>query len=164
VNDTAQLHDAFNKDGQQLIGAGLGSDPALMKEISTVNKEYHDVTGSVDTLQAQLDDVVAEVAKFEAEHDVIDKDLKSLEEKAEGINAKAVGGEPDEINKQLEEVKVRCNTIYLQTTFDIQYEPYSGLCLNKSKKLNLLRRYERRLFFKRLSVAQDINVVFLRGS
>lgn len=126
MTDTAQLHDAFNKDGQQLIGAGLGSDPALMKEISTVNKEYHDVTGSVDTLQAQLDDVVAEVAKFEAEHDVIDKDLKSLEEKAEGINAKAVGGEPDEINKQLEEVKVRCNTIYLQTTFDIQYEPYSS--------------------------------------
>ena len=107
VNDTAQLHDNFNNDGQQLIGAGLGSDPSLIKEISTFGTEYHDVTGSVDALQAQLDDVMAEVAKFEAEHETIDKDLKVLEEKAEEINTKAVGSEPDEINKQLEEVKVK---------------------------------------------------------
>jgi DNA repair ATPase RecN len=107
VNDTAQLHDSFNNDGQQLIGAGLGSDPALIKEISTVGTEYHDATGSVDALQAQLDDVMAEVAKFETEHDKIDKDLKVLEERTEEINAKAVGSEPEEINKQLEEVKVR---------------------------------------------------------
>ena len=107
VNDTAQLHDSFNNDGQQLIGAGFGSDPALIKEISTVGTEYHDATGSVDALQAQLDDVMAEVAKFETEHDKIDKDLKVLEERTEEINAKAVGSEPEEINKQLEEVKVR---------------------------------------------------------
>ena len=100
------MNEAFGKDGQQLIGAGLGNDPALVKEISTVNKEYLDIIGSVDALQAQLDDVMAEVAKFDAERDVVDKDLKSLEEKAEEINQKAVGGEADEINKQLEEVKV----------------------------------------------------------
>ncbi len=81
-----------------------------MKEISTVGTEYHDVTGSVDALQAQLDDVMAEVAKFDAEHDVIDKDLKSLEDKAEEINTKPIGSEPDEINKQLEEVKVKRKT------------------------------------------------------
>lgn len=104
------MFDTFSKDGQQLIGSGLGSDPALMKEIATISKEKCDITESVDELQLQLDDVMAEVAKFEAEHDVIDKDLKSLEEKAEEINGKPVGGEPDEINKQLEEVKVRRNT------------------------------------------------------
>lgn len=107
VNDTAQLFDAFSKDGQQLIGSGLGSDPTMIKEFSTVSKEYHDVTESVDGLQAQLDDVIKEVEKFETEREVIDKDLKSLEEKAKEINDKAVGSEPDEINKQLEEVKVR---------------------------------------------------------
>lgn len=100
------MFDAFSNDGQKLIAAGLGSHPALIKEISNVSKEYHDVAESVGGLQAQLNDVMKEVTKFEGKHDAIDKDLKVLEEKSEEIKKKPVGGEPGEINQQLEEVKV----------------------------------------------------------
>ena len=139
VNDTTQLFETFSKDGQQLIGAGLGSDPALIKEISTISKEYHDVTDSVDGLQAQLNEVIAEVAKFEEMHDVIDKELKSLEDKAEEINSKPVGGEPDDINAQLEEVKVN-ERKFLFHREGVGY--VFGLIRKRPKRCSRTKRYE----------------------
>lgn len=107
MDDTSQLFDAFNNDGQQLIGAGLGSDPAMIKEISTVNKEYHDAVDSVDGLQLRLQDVTKEVQKFDDQHKETDKELSSIEERVEEMNKKPVGTEQEEINNQLEEIKVR---------------------------------------------------------
>ena len=100
------MFDAFNKEGQQLIGAGFGSDPAMIREISTVNKEYHDVVDSVHALQSQLQDVLKVVEKFDDQNKETDKELTSIEERVEEMNKKPVAGEPEEINNQLEEIKV----------------------------------------------------------
>ena len=89
-----------------MIGAGFGSDPAMIREISTVNKEYHDVVDSVDALQSQLQDVLKAVEKFDDQNKETDKELTSIEERVEEMNKKPVAGEPEEINNQLEEVKV----------------------------------------------------------
>lgn len=107
LDDSAELMNTFNECGQRLISVGFSNDPSLVKEISANGQKYHDATSSVDGLQEQVDYVMTELGKFEEERDAVDKDLTSLEEKTCEMNDKPVGGDPDEINNEIEEIKVK---------------------------------------------------------
>ena len=102
-NDEPSYEDV-NKQAQDLIGAGLGSDPAMLKRMTDTTKEWNDVNDAVTNQIKELEAVQAQLENIQEALDDADKAITAAEEKVAALPP--VGTDVDTINQQMEDLKV----------------------------------------------------------
>ena len=109
--DLKPQFDAVNEHAQDLISAGLGFDSAIVKQMSDTDRLWHDVEEGATNQQAEIEKALRQVEEIRKALQKAEKDISETEEKIEQLPP--VAANVDNINQQLEDIKVRDSSKYL---------------------------------------------------
>lgn len=109
--DLKPQFDAVNEHAQDLISAGLGFDSAIVKQMSDTDRLWHDVEEGATNQQAEIEKALKQVEEIRKALQKAEKDISETEEKIEQLPP--VAANVDNINQQLEDIKVSDSSKYL---------------------------------------------------
>ena len=106
MDNDEPTYDDVNKRAQDLISAGLGSDPAMVKQMTDTTKDWNDINDAVANHIKELEAAQAQLENIQEAVDDADKAITAEEEKIAELPP--VGSDVDTINQQMEDLKVGC--------------------------------------------------------
>ena len=106
LDNDEPTYDDVNKRAQDLISAGLGSDPAMVKQMTDTTKDWNDINDAVANQIKELEAAQAQLENIQEAVDDADKAITAEEEKIAELPP--VGSDVDTINQQMEDLKVGC--------------------------------------------------------
>lgn len=116
LDNDEPTYDGVSQRAQDLISAGLGSDPLMVKQMTETTKDWNDVNDAVANQIKELEAVEAQLENFKEALDDADKAITAAEEKVATLPP--VGTDVNTINQQMEDLKVcACNQFFQYNLF-----------------------------------------------